>query len=111
MPPPVCALPPIWLAAPPPEGAAECHPPFPGGAGPREAAPALAEPGSGLSRPSCPGGGVFECQPPVDGDPAFGEFEGVTACHPAEPPGVPVAGGIPGEVVWAPGIVLALPPP
>jgi hypothetical protein len=57
-------------------------------------------------RPNWPGGGVEECQPPVEGEPAFGEFEGVTACQPVDPV---VAGAVAGEVVWAPGIELALP--
>jgi hypothetical protein len=106
--PPGCADPLICPAMPPEDGGAECHPPFEGGAGERDAAPALAEPGSGLSRPICPGGGVLECQPPVEGEPAFGEFDGVTACHPA---GAPVAGTGAVVVGCAPGIELALPPP
>ncbi|HVU51599.1 MAG TPA: hypothetical protein VHL80_12980 [Polyangia bacterium] len=84
--PPGCAFPPIWDAAPPGAAGAECHPPFEPGAGPREAAPALAEPGSGLSRPSCPGGGALECQPA--GAAAVGDVVG-----------------------WAPGIDAAVPPP
>jgi hypothetical protein len=102
--PPEWAVPPICAAAPPPAGA-ECQPP----------APALAEPGSGLSRPIWPGGGDEECHPPVEGEPAFGEFDGVTACHPAGP-GAPGyggelgAGGAPGGA-WAPGMAPALPAP
>jgi len=79
----------------------------------REAAPWLAEPGSGLSRPTWPGGGDDECHPPVDGEPAFGEFEGVAACQPVGLGGAPggAPGAAPGGGVCAPGIAPALPVP
>jgi hypothetical protein len=69
--PPGCAFP-IWLAMPPPMG--------------RGPAPALAEPGSGFSRPIWPGGGLAPCQAPVAGVPGAAEAPpGVTACHPVGP--------------------------
>ena len=74
--PPGCALPPICAAVPPEAGAAECQPPFDGGAGPRAA-------------PTWP---VAECQVPGDEEPGLGDAPGVTGCHGAPPACVPVAG-------------------
>jgi hypothetical protein len=61
---------------------AECHPPVEGAAAGRPAF-WLAEPGGGCVRPTCPGGGIVECQPPVAGVPGAAlPAPGVAACHP-----------------------------